>query len=101
MTKRHSHACAVLHDCLYVFGGLVLSDSKTGHSSDLWCLDLSGQRQWRELLNSYPCKEDTDDGPAFRPEARAHHSLAAACGQLVLFGGQSNDGRCLADTWVW
>jgi len=71
---------------------LIISHGFTilGRFDDTWSLDLA-TGEWTDI---------SPDGD--RPEARCLHAcdLDPATGDLVLFGGQSNNSRFLGDTWV-
>eukprot|EP01065_Artemidia_motanka_P027407 TRINITY_DN32608_c0_g1_i1.p1 TRINITY_DN32608_c0_g1~~TRINITY_DN32608_c0_g1_i1.p1 ORF type:complete len:529 (+),score=119.92 TRINITY_DN32608_c0_g1_i1:57-1589(+) len=125
LPKRHAHACALLRDGLYTFGGLiaagagqapapgpvaggavgdglkrraVTSDVDCFPANDLWCLEMGSSKQWREVM---PHLAADDDSFCPRPAGRSFHTLTAVGSRLVLFGGRGADGRCLNDLWIW
>jgi sugar lactone lactonase YvrE len=70
-----------------LFGGY-LSNTAPFRSNDTWVWNGT---TW------------TLQSPAASPSARADHAMAydAGHGQVVLFGGFTDDGSTLGDTWLW
>jgi len=64
--------------------------------TDLWEYDLD-TKLWKCILP----QSETGVYPAPAPEARFLHSAVAVSGRMVVFGGASNDGKVLGDTWVF
>jgi len=62
-------------DCMFIFGGLNNWEQADGLLNDLWCYDIGGN-VWTQLKAS---------GTA--PSARRRHSMVAAGGYLIVFGG--------------
>ena len=86
-------ACAVVHNCLYVFGGYVydrLSKDRVGEvSNGLWRLDLESL-QWSPVQQAY------------KPPPRHSAGLVADKQQrLVLYGGEGVYGKTLKDLHVF
>ena len=80
-------ACAVVHNCLYVFGGY--GSRYSGASNALWRLDL-------ESLQWSPVQQ------ANKPPPRCYAKLVADKQQrLVLYGGEGVNGEPLEDLHVF
>ena len=93
-SQRRAHACALVGQSLFVFGGYG-GASKAHALGDFWELDLSGVQEiasatavWRERVL-----------PAARPAARFAHSFLSM-GRLALFGGSDGE-RLHNDVWLF
>lgn len=82
-SARFSHASALIHSKMYIFGGKNVNNEK-GFScytnfNDLWVMDLQtvSNLHWEELK------------PKGKPPAQRHgHSMNALQDFLIIFGGQ-------------
>eukprot|EP00062_Callorhinchus_milii_P004392 gi/632942699/ref/XP_007886551.1/ PREDICTED: kelch domain-containing protein 1 isoform X6 [Callorhinchus milii] len=84
---RAAHACAVLGNKGYLFGGRILET----RINDLHCLDLDSWTWSGEVAV---------DG--IRPQGRLWHTLTPVTDdQLFLFGGLSAESQLLSDAWIY
>lgn len=84
--ERSNHACTILDDVMYIFGGKDLDNNKM---DDLWALDLK-TKQWKQ------CDQNGD-----RPIERSGASLVGYKGYLILFGGIFELTKELGDCYAY
>jgi protein phosphatase len=88
--KRYGHTMCYLKPYLVVFGGNVGNKI----TNDLWLINIDdGILEWKKL-------EPTGDNPG----NRMYHSssvcrFGGAAGMMIIFGGRSDQGYALNDTW--
>ncbi len=88
--RRYGHSLVYYKPFLLIFGG------NTGNEpvNDVWALNLEKSPL---IWNKVDTKSES-------PPVRVYHSAAvcsvgSAAGMMVIFGGRTNDGSALADTW--
>ena len=88
--RRYGHSLVYYKPFLLIFGG------NTGNEpvNDVWALNLEKNPL---IWNKVDTKSEA-------PPVRVYHSAAvcsvgSAAGMMVIFGGRTNDGSALADTW--
>lgn len=83
---RFGHTIAFLNDDVYIFGGQVSQDELAGNELHILKLsNLQGHGPHYQAVPALPAQEG-DDVPC----PRTGHTLVAADGKLVLFGGYSD-----------
>lgn len=96
---RHGHQAIYIGSPprMLIFGGRADFSSPEVFLKDVWSLTLTGTPTWTKLSN----------GPGTNPVSCAHYpffgrthaSASLLQGQLVLFGGRSDWGSHMQDTW--